>query len=141
MTLASPKSIATNGGPEDSVAAPSVSLAGNPNLTSMNLPSVNGTPILQTQSTVKGGTLLRRVNPDYPDFARKQNVEGDVNLRIHINKNGVVERVQVLSGNKSLAAAASEAVKKWKYEPVTLNGQPQDVDNTVVVRFNLPKQR
>jgi len=126
---------------EGAVVAPTVSLASSPNLTAMNLPSVNRTPTLQTQSVLKGGTLLHRVNPAYPEFAQKQRIEGEVNLRIHINKEGSVENVQIISGNKFLGAAAADAVKRWKYEPVILNGEAQAVDNTVVVKFNLPKPR
>ena len=36
-----------------------------------------------------------------------------------------------------LARAAVEAVSKWRYSPTLLNGDPIEVDTTVMVNFKL----
>jgi protein TonB len=88
---------------------------------------------------VTGGQLLQRVEPTYPAFARTQRYQGDVVLAVKITKIGTVENIRRVSGNPMLSAAAIEAVKRWKYEPYRLNGQPQEIDTTVTVKFKLPK--
>ena len=36
-----------------------------------------------------------------------------------------------------LARAAVEAVSKWSYSPTLLNGEPIEVDTTIIVNFKL----
>src|SRR5580658_10380563 len=55
--------------------------------------------------------LLRRVEPVYPTFAIHSHLEGTVELRAIIGRDGVVRELRVLSGNPILAYAAQEAVK------------------------------
>lgn len=45
--------------------------------------------------------------------------------------------VQVLSGGPLLAAAAKQAVEKWRYRPATLDGQAVEVESRVTVNFVL----
>jgi TonB family protein len=124
---------------EGSIVAPSLSNVGsNQAVANLTLPAYTATPALRAPSTISGGQLLQRVEPTYPSFARQQRYQGDVVLSIHINKNGGVENVRRISGNPMLSAAAVDAVKKWRYEPYKLNGQPQEIDTTVTIKFKLP---
>lgn len=50
---------------------------------------------------------------------------------------GRVEDVRVLSGDPTLADAAVAAVKKWRYRPTLLNGQPVEVVTEIDVNFTL----
>jgi protein TonB len=54
-----------------------------------------------------------------------------------IDTNGDVEDVTVISGDPVLVPAAVDAVKRWKYKPYTLNGQPTKVETNVTVAFQL----
>jgi TonB family protein len=101
-----------------------------------NIPSQSPTRISQG---VRGGRLTRRVNPSYPPQALLQRVEGSVRLQAKIGKDGRVRDVKALNGNSYLAAAAIDAVKQWRYEPYTLNGDPVEMNTEVTVNFNLPK--
>jgi len=47
--------------------------------------------------------------------------------------------VKVLSGDPQLSHAAAEAVKKWKYKPYLLNGEPVEIQTQVTVKFKLPQ--
>ncbi len=82
--------------------------------------------------------LLYRFDPDYPPDAKQQNVEGTVILRLSIDANGSVDRVQVLSGPSLLVPAATSAVKNWRYLPALLNGQPVKSEQYVSIDFRLP---
>jgi TonB family protein len=126
--------------PEDgSIVAPSLAnLNTNQNVGSVHLPAYSATPALKAPSTVSGGQLLQRVEPTYPSFARQQRYQGDVVLNMRISKTGTVENVRRVSGNPMLSAAAVDAVKKWRYEPYRLNGQPQEIETTVTIKFKLP---
>jgi TonB family protein len=56
-----------------------------------------------------------------------------------VNKDGAVREVNVLSGDSLLAAAVTDAVKRWKYEPNTDNGKPIEGDIRVKVTFAISK--
>lgn len=125
---------------ETPIVAPAVTnLPANASLGNVNLPGFTSTPALRAASNVTGGQLLQRVEPTYPAFARTQRYQGDVVLAVKITKTGTVENIRRVSGNPMLSAAAIEAVKRWKYEPYRLNGQAQEIDTTVTVKFKLPK--
>ena len=61
--------------------------------------------------------LTRRVDPRYPELAKRLNATGTVRLRIVVAKDGGVTGVTILGGHPLLAVAAEDAVKKWRYEP------------------------
>lgn len=81
--------------------------------------------------------LIRRVAPVYPPLARQARIQGTVMLKIVINKDGDVRDVQLISGHPMLAPAAIEAVKQWKYQPYTKDGEVVEVSTVVRVNFNL----
>ena len=60
---------------------------------------------------------VTRVRPVYPLEAKKAGIQGNVKLRVTINKDGSVMDIQVLSGNPQLVKAALEAVRQWRYSP------------------------
>ena len=88
-------------------------------------------------SQVMEGNLIRRVQPDYPSLARQARVQGAVVLRAVIDRDGVIQNLQVISGPALLVAAAINAVRQWRYRPFYLNGQPVEVETQVTVNFTL----
>jgi periplasmic protein TonB len=93
---------------------------------------------LRVGGDVKAPQLINRVEPSYPEAARKARMEGVVILEAIITANGNVEEVKVLkSVNPLLDAAATRAVQQWRYRPATLNGRAVRVYLTVTVTFNL----
>jgi protein TonB len=82
--------------------------------------------------------LVKKVEPPYPEIARRSKLEGVVVLEAVITKTGSVEEVKVLRAlHPVLDQAALNAVKQWKYEPAILNGKPVKVYFTVTVTFKL----
>jgi protein TonB len=74
----------------------------------------------------------------YPPLARRQRIGGVVILRALINENGTVQDVQVLRGVKpdlGLDAAATTAVKEWRFRPATKGGVPVKVWKTITIPF------
>jgi len=79
--------------------------------------------------------LTGRVEPQYPQMAKIAHIQGDVVLHILIDKQGHVAKVEQKSGHPILIQAAKDAVNKWDYQPFLLNGQPADVETSVMVKF------
>lgn len=77
--------------------------------------------------------LTRRVEPQYPELAKRMNASGTVRMKVVVAKDGTVTDVAVLGGHPLLAAAAEDAVRKWRYEPGAESIQ------TVEIRF-VPQQ-
>jgi TonB family protein len=85
---------------------------------------------------IKRPTLIRRVNPIYPQAARAAGVTGMVILEAIIGEDGIVQDALVLRGNPVLHDAALGAVRQWIYEPTRLNGVPVAVAMTINFRFD-----
>jgi protein TonB len=81
--------------------------------------------------------LLSSVAPVYPQMARNQRLSGDVKIDAVIGENGHVSSMKVISGPALLHQAAMDALRQWKYQPATLNGQPMSMHLTVTVQFRL----
>jgi TonB family protein len=86
---------------------------------------------------VKPAQLLSSVAPAYPQLARNQRLSGDVRIDALIGENGHVSAMKVISGPALLHQAAMDALRQWKYQPATLNGQPMPMHLTVTVQFKL----
>jgi len=81
--------------------------------------------------------LISQVDPIYPPGARANKVGGVVVVRVRVDKNGLVEKAEVLSGDPLLAQAALDAVRQWRYKPATLGGALVECDATANVNFFL----
>ncbi len=80
--------------------------------------------------------LVSRVDARYPDAARRMNLTGEVMLRIVVEGSGYVGRIDVLTaGPAGMTEAAVDAVRRWKYRPARVHGQPVAVWKVVRIRF------
>jgi len=74
---------------------------------------------------------LRFAYPDYADIRAR----GVVSLIAGVDSDGVVRTVRVVSGNRSLAAAAILAVRHWRYRPYLKDGQPVATETNIVISY------
>jgi TonB family protein len=81
--------------------------------------------------------ILKKVDPVYPEEARKQGLDGDVIIEATVDEAGKVKEAKVLRGVDGLNQAALDAVKQWAYEPMMIDGKPKAVKFTVTIRFKL----
>jgi protein TonB len=64
--------------------------------------------------------------PTYPPDAYRKGESGTVVLRIHVGPDGVPYSVDLVqsSRSRSLDRAASDAVRRWRFQPAQRGGQP-----------------
>lgn len=86
---------------------------------------------------VENASLVRRVDPTYPQIAKMAHQQGTVLLHAVIGKDGSVQELQYISGPAMLMQSAMSAVKQWKYKPLLLNGDPTEVETEISVIFTL----
>jgi protein TonB len=82
--------------------------------------------------------LLHRVDPQYPEAAKMQHLEGAVVLEAHVLGDGTVGNIAIVNGDPLLAEAATQAVKQWKYQPYVVGGRPVERQERITVKFSLP---
>jgi TonB family protein len=68
------------------------------------------------------------VPPQYPELARRMNIQGVARVLLTVAPDGKVTDVKELGGNPVLVSALVQAVKKWRYEPA-------DHESSIEVRF------
>lgn len=93
--------------------------------------------VLQVPEEAALKELLDRVEPEYPESAREQSIQGQVVLDVHIGTQGSVQGVRVVSGPPILAEVSTEAVKLWKFRPRMANGHPVEMQTRVTLNFRL----
>ena len=71
--------------------------------------------------TSQSDEIVRRakskVQPMYPELARKMNITGTVKIEVVVAPNGTVKEAHVVGGHPVLANAALDAAKKWRFDP------------------------
>jgi periplasmic protein TonB len=92
---------------------------------------------LRVSQGVAEGNLIRRTPISYPLEAKEKRIQGEVILKVLIDKVGTIASAEQVQGDPVLGKAALEGVTQWKYRPYFLNGEPVEVETTVKVRFHL----
>jgi TonB family protein len=81
--------------------------------------------------------MIHYARPVYPKEAKREHIEGVVKFSVVITKTGDVGELHMVSGDPVLVPAGIEAVKKWRYAPCRLNGEPVEVKTQIDVSFTL----
>ena len=63
--------------------------------------------------------VISKVVPAYPELAKQLHGGGTVKLEVVILANGKVKSTRVIGGNPVLIESATDAVRKWKFEPAS----------------------
>ena len=78
--------------------------------------------------------LIKKVQPNYPDLARRANIEGTVVVTVTIGRDGSVENAIIFKSIPMLDNAALQAAKECKFKPA------KQRDKTVRVKMHMPFQ-
>ena len=81
--------------------------------------------------------IERKSQITYPEIAKLQHVEGEVILKIVIDRSGKLRDVQAVSGPLALRQGAINGVKDWRFKPYYVNGQPVEVESEITMNFHL----
>jgi protein TonB len=87
--------------------------------------------------TAAGLTVLRQVDPVYPDFARRARIQGTVVLLMTVDESGQPLRVQVLEGHTVFHEPAIQAARQWRFEPARVEGRPVPAIFRLTLKFSL----
>ena len=79
---------------------------------------------------------VTKVQPIYPELARRMKVTGTVHVAIVVDTTGKVISAKAVDGATVLRGSAELAVKQWRFKPATMNGMPVTGSGTVSVVFN-----
>ncbi|MBM3790540.1 MAG: energy transducer TonB [Acidobacteria bacterium] len=84
-------------------------------------------------------TVISKVQPQYPQEARKEGIRGVVLIQATIDENGVLAAAEVIeSPDPRLSQAALEAIRQWTFKPALGHtGRPVKVLSTFTFRFEL----
>jgi TonB family protein len=80
--------------------------------------------------------LIRRVDPDYPEAARRANLQGVVVLDAIISAEGTVVNLHPVGGPDALVAAAMDAARWWRFRPYRARGEPVAVETSLAVEVH-----
>jgi protein TonB len=84
--------------------------------------------------------LIHRVEPEYPEIASHAQLSGIVILEAVVDTDGCVQSVKVLRSRHPLLDTASEqALMRWRYSPLVLNGIPTPFVLTVTFNFSVKR--
>ena len=87
--------------------------------------------------SMTGLEVLQRVDPIYPDFARRARIQGTVVLLMTVDAAGLPMEVQVLDGPVALRDAATRAARQWRFVPARMEGQPVAASFRLILKFAL----
>lgn len=75
----------------------------------------------------------------YPDGALRSGFEGDVVLRLLIDSDGSIAKVEVISDpGEGLGAAAMKAIREYRFSPAKVNGTPVATTVPFTLHFTIP---
>lgn len=92
------------------------------NVTVPNPISLLATPprLIERQAPLQ---IARRVEPHYPEAARRKGIEGLVKLEVLVMPDGTVGGARHIHGPRMLGEAAAAAVRQWRYVPQIVDGK------------------
>src|ERR1035438_5305497 len=103
-------------------------------LTNTPLPDEKTTIVLSSKGAET--RLSYSPPPKLPAGTHAGSAEGTVVLKAVVDNQGKVEGLRLVEGNATLATAAIEAVKQWRYRPYLRDGKAQPFQTVVIVDFS-----
>ena len=93
-------------------------------------------PRFRQKGQIAAPVPIEKVDPQYPQAAIRENVDGQVILYAIIREDGSVDSIQLVHGiDPRLDRNSMEALARWKFRPATREGVPVDVEAVVYIPF------
>ncbi len=90
----------------------------------------------------KEPTVVKKVEPKYPDLALRAGLEGNVFVKVWVDKEGKVRKVVLLKSDAPIfEEAAMAAAKQWIFTPAVMQKGPVSVWVSIPFRFRLTGQK
>jgi TonB family protein len=86
---------------------------------------------------VTPAVLVSKVNPIYPELAKRTRTSASIILDLEINEQGKVVSAVPVSGPELFREAAVKAVLQWRYKPASVGGVNVPSQSRVTIAFNL----
>ena len=98
-------------------------------------------PAVNVQALASQLKKIRNVPPDYPDAALSGKLSGVVTVEFTVGTNGEPRDVRVTDASPPgvFDKSAITAVKRWRYNPVMVNGTAVEIPVRTAIHFELPK--
>jgi TonB family protein len=93
-------------------------------------------PSVKVPPDVMDRLLIRKVDPVYPEAARRVNLQGVVILDAVVAADGSVVNLHPVSGNDTLVASAMDAARWWRFRPYRVHGEAAPVETTLSIEFH-----
>jgi protein TonB len=124
--------------PPQAKAAPVTSPAPAPTTAAPNVPrTADGVRIYAASEL----TLLRKVEVAYPERALEQAIAGWADVELTITREGTVKDIKILDSQprRIFDVNLQQALRRWRYKPVTENGAPIEARTRMRLRFTPEK--
>jgi periplasmic protein TonB len=84
---------------------------------------------------------IRYTAPEYPERALDAHQSGSVTVEFTVDTKGQPRDVRVIEATPAgvFDRAATDAVKRWRYQPAVFDGVPTEIPTRMVIRFEAPK--
>jgi protein TonB len=96
-------------------------------------------PIVEFYALSEKPEVIKRVEPTYPELARKAGIEGMVITKVLIGTKGDVEKVEIVKSHPMLDDAALSAAQQFKFKPGKQRDRFVKVWMTIPFTFRLKK--
>ena len=86
----------------------------------------------------RGARLVRPWKPAYPKHLAHTGIEGDVRLRVLVERNGRAGEVELVSGvHPELDALAIRSLDRFRWRPARRDGEAVRTWVVIVIRFTI----
>ena len=89
--------------------------------------------------TFEAPRVVSQVLPEYPLWARKKGSKGQVVYKVLVQPGGTVGEAAPLSStvDSRLAVLGAQALRRWVFTPVMVNGEPRETWVRITLQFKL----
>ena len=86
----------------------------------------------------KEPVVVRKVEPKYPEIALRAGLEGNVYLKVWVDKEGKVRKAVILKSDAEIFnQSAIDAAQQWIFTPAVMQKGPVSVWVSIPFRFKL----